>query len=141
MATNIQLQIYKEMALSMHCHKGKGAILPAKPLLLIGLCYAIEAGHVGDNRVSVDELEAQYRLLQGKYGVTTPFNYPTYFLASEPFYHIKWKGEKIVTKAPSAAMLRTNVDYIYLDNALWDVLQDKSALNSFRTSIEDYYLK
>ena len=85
---NIHLQIYKEMALSMRCQRHKGTILLAKPLLLIGICNAIESDNVEDNRISLDEIESQYRILQKKYNVTTPFNYPLYFMASEPFYHI-----------------------------------------------------
>lgn len=140
MVMSIQLQIYKEMALSLRCQKYKGAILPAKPLLLIGVCNAIEEGKVGNNRISLDVIENQYRLLQKKYGVKTPFNYPLYFLDSEPFYHLKWKSGKVVTYTPSATMLRENIEYAFLDNALWDLLQDEESRNYFRKCIEDYYL-
>lgn len=125
----------------MHCQRYKGTILPAKPLMLIGICNAIELGCVGDNRISINEAESQYRILQKKYNVKTPFNLPLYFLASETFYHIKWKNVQVVTNTPSALMLRNNVEYIYLDNVLWDILQDKTMRNYFRKSIEDYYLK
>ena len=39
------------------------------------------------------------------------------------------------------AMLRQNIEYAYLDNALWDMLQDLVICDNFRNSIEDHYLK
>ena len=141
MAENFQLQIYKEMALSLHCHKSKGAIIPAKPILLIGICNAIDCGLISNNRISITEVEKQYRILQKQYLVKTTFNYPFYFLDSEPFYHLKWNEKKIETNTPSVAMLRSNIEYAYLDDALWDLLQDKETRYYFRKAIEDYYLK
>lgn len=141
MAADFQLEIYKEMALSLHCYSRKGTILPAKPLLLIGICNAIDSNLINDNRISIVDIERQYRLLQEQYKINTPFNYPFYFLANESFYHIKWKFNKIVAKNPSMSLLRNNVDFAYLDNALWDLLQIKENRDYFRKSIEDYYLK
>ena len=139
MTNDFQFQLYRDMALSLNCQKYKGHIIPAKPLVLISICNAIALGLVKNNRIPIEIIENQYRSLQAKYNVGTPFNYPLYFLETEPFYHLRWKDGKIQTKAPSSAMLRKNVDYAYLDNVLWDMLQDSETCTKYRESIENYY--
>ena len=75
------------------------------------------------------------------YSATTPYQYPLYFLENEDFYHLKWKDNKVVTHTPSAKLIRENVKYAYLDNALWDLLQEKEMRDHFRRIIENHYLK
>ena len=141
MAQDFLYQMYRDLALSITCQKYWGNLIAAKPLLLICICDAIKQGLVKNNRIRLEVIENLYHIYQEKLKVTTPFNYPFYFLESESFYHLRWKAEKIVTKAPSMAMLRQNIEYAYLDNALWDMLQDLEICDKFRNSIEDHYLK
>jgi predicted restriction endonuclease len=73
---------------------------------------------------------------------TTPIYIPLFHLSSEDYWHIKWKdGYKPATHAhtPSAKYLRENIEYAYLDNALWDLLQDEKARTILRESIVNHF--
>lgn len=48
-------------------------------------------------------------------------------MASDPYYFIKWKDGVEVPKAsrtPSGKFLRENTKYAYLDQALWEEMED-----------------
>ena len=42
---------------------------------------------------------------------------------------------------PSPKFIKENIEYAFLDDGLWDLLQDKSVRNGFRELIISYYLK
>ena len=44
-------------------------------------------------------------------------------------------------RTPSAKLIRENVKYAYLDNALWDLLQEQEMRDYFRKIIIEHYLK
>lgn len=137
----IKMQLYKDMILSMSCFRKNGKVIPAKALVILGIIQSIQDEGSNENRFLVQELKSRYHILQKKHDVKTPCQYPIYFMDNEPFYRIKWKDKKIITKAPSLEMLRNNVECISIDEALWDLLQDQETRDYFRKSIEDYYLK
>jgi len=141
MAETIQHIAYRDLILSMNCQKMNGRIIPAKPLVVLAIIDSIENKTASNNKISIEVVRGVYNNLQAEYNVGTPFQYPLYFMESESFYHLKWKGDKIKTKAPSNRMIRDNIEYAYLDNALWDLLQDSETRTNFRDAIINYYLK
>ena len=66
--------------------------------------------------------------------------YPYYFMNSESFWHLKWKENYIKTKAPSAKFIRDNIEYAYLDNALWDLLQEPEVRQQLREALVSHFL-
>jgi len=61
-----------------------------------------------------------------------PFNY----LQSDGFWHIQMK-----TTIPlqSAKAIRDNVEYAFLDNALWDILQDRETRELLKNEIIRFF--
>ncbi|MCR4768683.1 MAG: hypothetical protein K5874_00475 [Bacteroidaceae bacterium] len=117
--------------------KNNGVRNVAKPLTLLSIVDCIENGIAKNNMLYFDIIEEGYYHLKEQMGLTfnTKVQYPFYFLQSDGFYHIKWKNKPILTKSPSAKMLRGNVDFAYLDNALWDLLQDAEIRHQYKTLI------
>lgn len=122
----------------------RGIVSNAKPLFIISLISAIENGIVQNNRIFIDDIIPFFKKISIQYnsGATpTPTSYPFYHLHTESFYHLMWVDKAVKIEAPSIKWVKEHIEYAYLDNALWDLLQDKETRDYFRQSIEDYYLK
>ena len=48
---------------------------------------------------------------------------------------------KVKKKAPSAKFIRDNIEYAYLDNALWDILQNPDTRDYLKEKIINAYLQ
>lgn len=140
---SIQTQTYHDILLSIKRGTYQGKLINAKPLLLLTVFESIDKGLVCDNKVFFSkELEDIYKEISCSYGCkVTPLFKPFYYLSYEEFWHLKWKTASYNEQHPSSKFIRDNIDYAYLDYALWDLIQDKDTRNYLRTSIEDYYLK
>lgn len=141
MHSSFLYQTYLDAFKSLHCQIVGGKANPAKALIVLSMLDLISEGKDYQNKVRREDIEKQYIINQQKYGVSTPYQYPLYFMENELFYHLKWKIERIKTHTPSAKLVRENVEYAYFDDALYELLQDKSTISEFRTVIENYYLK
>lgn len=63
---------------------------------------------------------------------------------AEEFYHIKWNAGVVPPRqaqSPSGKFLTENVDYAYLDDTLWELLQDKEIREEYKEAIITHYLK
>lgn len=138
---SILISLYTDAINSLHCQICRGKVNVAKPIIICAMINLIEQGFVVDNIFDIKLIKTEYERLQMLYSATTPYQYPLYFLENEDFYHLKWKDNKVVTHTPSAKLIRENVKYAYLDNALWDLLQEKEMRDHFRRIIENHYLK
>lgn len=134
------LDSYRDKWSCLKCQSYKGVVIPAKPVLLLSMLSMIDNEKAKDNRFIVQTLKEEYESMSLGYNLSTPYQYPLYFLESEDFYHLKWKMTKVVTKTPSEKLIRENVEYAYFDNALWDLLQDKETREYFRECIIKNYL-
>ena len=143
MSPAINFNIYKYAILSLKQGVYKGVRTVAKPLALLSLFECIDNGSAINNMLYFDDVELAYDKLNKKYNlnVATKIQYPFYFLQSDGFYHLRWKGKEIKTKSPSAKMLRDNVEFAYLDNALWDMLQDAEIREQYKSLIIENFLK
>lgn len=118
----------------------RGKVFNAKPLLLFSIFDAIEENSIKDNKIHIEELREYYNHENNKFSTKpSPIQYPYYHLWTESFYHLKWITQPQKIDSPSAKFIRENIEYAYLDNALWDLLQDADTRNYFRKVIEDYY--
>ena len=139
---SLQAQTYRDILLTITRGSYRGIFINAKPLLVLTIIDAIEKDTVKNNKIyfSKELLEA-YKQLTKEHGLQiTPLFKPFYYLSYESFWHLKWKTVAYNEQHPSPKFLRENIDYAYLDNALWDILQDQETRDLFRKSIEDYYL-
>lgn len=136
----IIVSFYKDAFSSLHCAVSKGNVNIAKPLLLLSVIELICCIET-NNRIEITRIKNKYEELQKSYGATTPYQYPLYFLENEEFFHLKWKEARIKTHTPSAKLIRENVEYAYLDNALWNLLQDQQMQEYFRTILVNNFLK
>lgn len=135
----ILVSFYKDAFSSLHCSICKGKVNVAKPLLLLSILELIDAG-VQSNRFEIQSIKDKYEELQKQYATTTPFQYPLYFLEYEIFFHLKWKVTRIKTHTPSAKLIRENIEYAFLDNALYDLLQERQMREYFQTLIINNFL-
>ena len=140
MNNEILLKYYIDIFLSIKRANYHGKKVMAKPILLVSLFDCISDNIVLNNKIIHTTLKNTYSDFFSKYHYKeTPIQYPFYFMASESFWHLKWRGNPIKTKAPTDKMLRNNVDYAYLDNALWDLLQDAENRERLRGSIVQHF--
>lgn len=133
--------MYRDFFLSLHCQSSNGKQNLAKPLLLLSMLRLIDNGSVKNNIFYFEDIQREYAILQKEYNVKAPCQYPVYYMESEEFYHIKWLAEAIKVNVPSAKFIRDNVQNVYLDNALWDLLQEDQIRKDFTSSVVNFYLK
>lgn len=145
---NLKTSYYKNCILSIHRGFAFGIPSNAKPLLLLAIIKGIDEGVLLGNKYEYGEsLESFYKELCSYYEPNrkaAPFYKPFFHSASENYYHIKWKGGKMPEHkwhTPSPKFLQENIDYAYLDDGLWELLQDKDVRSDFREIIVNYYLK
>lgn len=122
----------------------RGVISNAKPYFIITIINAIETRVLSNNCIYIDDITPLFKNVSRLYSPTeipTPSSYPFYHLHTECFYHLNWIGNPLKVAAPSIKWVKEHIHYAYLDNALWDLLQNKENRDYFRKSIEDYYLK
>lgn len=124
----------------MKRNKTNGKSSSAKPTYLLCIIEGIEKGVVRNNQIHFDDI---YSLFKEKYSnkdVMPHFPYPFFYLQSDGFYNLQWKVKPKEFKSPTMAFIRENLDYAYLDNALWDLLQDGEVRQQYKTLIIDNFL-
>ena len=133
-------------------HRGNshGCPVNAKPLFLLSIIESIENGVLLTNKVCFNENAIRdlcYEICQQYEPNRTPSPYilPYFHLISESFYHIDWSGVPFVPSpnahSPSGKYIRENAKYSYLDQALWDLLQDFNVREEFRETIINFFIK
>lgn len=138
---SILISLYTDAISSLHCQICRGRTNTAKPLMILAMINLIDKGDITDGLFDIESMKNEYVKLQSHYSATTPYQYPLYFLENESFYHLKWNENRVFTHTPSAKLIRENVKYAYLDNALWDLLQEQEMRDYFRKIIIEHYLK
>lgn len=135
---------YKTLLLGLKRGNSRGVFINAKPVFVISLVDSIDLRISLSNQFFYCDSNKQlYETIYSKLepnSFVTPFFKPFYHLVSDGFWHIKWK-DGIKPSKTSDYKLRDNVEYACLDNALWDLLQDKQNRNALRQSIINFYFK
>lgn len=124
---------YENAILSITRGNHKGVPINAKPIYYITVIDLIEKGEIQNNKIFFSsELQKAFVATSKHFQpdlIPTPLFKPFYYSSSEIFYHLQVK-KPLKTKGLSSLYIRENVEYAYLDNALWDLLQN--ANNRFR---------
>ena len=145
---NLKTSYYKNSILSIHRGFAFGIPSNAKPLFLLSIIKGIEEGVIIGNKFEYEErLETIYSKLCSQYESNrkaAPFYKPFFHSIREQYYSIKWKDGKLPEHkwhTPSPKFIKDNIDYAFLDDGLWDLLQEKSVRDEFCELIVNYYLK
>jgi len=142
---------YKDSLLKTKRGNNHGVFSNAKPIYIISLIDAIGEGVILGNKIPFEceqlvEIYTNLFKLEQDNGETlfranstlTPYNLPYFHLNSESYYHIKWKEGVIPPKqaqSPSSKYLKENVDFAYLDDELWNLLQCAEIRADIRASL------
>jgi len=122
----------------------KGIVSNAKPYLLLSIINALENNEIKDNKIYLTDILPYYLKFSKQFSPQikpSPISYPFYHLKTESFYHLNWKEMEMKNDAPSTKWVKDNIKYSSLDNALWNLLQNKDIRDDYKKSIEEYYLK
>lgn len=138
------IDLYRVLLLQMRRSVIKGGIIVnAKPVFVLSLMDMIEFGVVKANHFLYSGELASHFVKEWEAHIAdmhpTPLCKPFFHLTNDLFWHIQWKTAIKFTSA-SDKIMRDNVDYGYLDNALWDLLQDKEIRDFYRKVIIDNFL-
>lgn len=133
-------EFYLNSILSVKQSVYNGSPNMAKPLLILCIIECIDNRTLLDNRIILDSLCPVYERIQCRYKITRlgKIAYPFYYLVSESFYHLRWK-EHYIKSTPSNKFLNENVNYAFLDDELWNILQNDAVRNEFKKAIEDKF--
>lgn len=139
------IQLYKTMILQTRRGASRnGGIINAKPIFVLSLIEVIRRNAYKFNKIYFDdELNSVYKQLYVRYNpnlTLAPLYQPFYYLVNDGYWHIKWAKQPESNARPSAKLLREYASYGYLDNALWDLLQDEEVRNYFENQIISYFL-
>ena len=153
---NLSTEFYKKIIMQTKRGNNHGIISNAKPIFVLTIIEAISEGFIIGNKILFNNIEliGLYKSNYIKYNNKgnrvyrnavniTPFRMPYFHLNAEPYYHIKWK-EKVVppkqSTSPSNKFLANNVDYSYMDDELWRLLQSLDVRNELINTIINHFL-
>lgn len=145
---NIQGQYYCNELLRTKRGNSRGVFSNAKPIYLLAIIESIDEGVLLGNRIlpNDDRLQSIYKTLYKELEPDkniTIFSLPYFHLNAEDYYHIKWQSgvqPPAQAKSPSQKYLNTNVCFAYLDEELWDTLQDKEIRAYYTKRIKTFFL-
>ncbi|GAB2962132.1 HNH endonuclease [Hymenobacter coalescens] len=123
---------------------------PYKPALLLAVLDGIEDGSIQDNRIYITpELLAAFRSLCRDLSTSAlfranDFSLPFYHLSGDGFWHLRTlPGLEVLLTASrsvkSFRSLRDTVEYAYLDEPLWALLQETGAREELRQALLGRY--
>lgn len=150
----IQLSTYIQQFATLHVHVEGGNVAPHKPIMLLAIIRLISSGKILNNKILAndklkDEFDAlwQRHVLEDstyKPAVWTPY----WHLKNEPFWHFKpltvgFNVDSLVAPGQTASIgkIQENIEYAYLDETLYNLLQSEN--NRYllsRLLIETYLL-
>lgn len=136
------LSYYRNALIQVKRNICRGVVSNSKPILLLSVLDNIQKGLVNDNAIYFDNaLNERYKeLYQSMIGSKiSPACYPFFHINSDKFWHLKWKQAPVKVATVHAKFIRDNIEYAYLDNALWDLLQNPEICSDYRRTIEKFY--
>lgn len=136
---SLKLDFYKDCFHQIRRNICRGRVINAKPCLLIAAIDSVWAGDIRYNQfVYNEELLKRYKEIWHHYlsgQNVTPMWKPFFYLTSEGFWHLKWKGKELHTKSPSNKFIRDNIEYAYLDEDLWELLQNEKERETLKNQL------
>lgn len=128
-----------------------GRKLPHKAIVLLSIMKLIEAGSINENRIELDKVIANqftelWRIFMGTEKCPSVWT-PIWYLKSESFWHFKSNGdegllERLLNFAghPSIGQMRSVIKYAYLDDTLFNFMQNNLDRQQLREVLLNTYL-
>lgn len=148
-------ELYKNLILLTKRGNNCGIVSNAKPIFVLTIIDAISEGIIIGNRIMFDnssfkelykanyiKYENEGKSLFSNNVKITPYNMPYFHLNAESYYHIKWNGKVVPPKqaqSPSNKFLVENVEYSYIDDELWEMLQSSEMRTEFKNAILNHF--
>ena len=142
---------YSSEILKLNCAHIHGRKILAKPIFLLAIIVAIDEKVVTENKFvwnrhneSFCKLEEIYKDLYLGYlpnEYQTPLFKPFFHLKHEKFWHLDVKDKDRIPKSSSVGFLNDDLNYAYLDTALWDLLQYSEVREEYKQLIINFFLK
>lgn len=149
MENRLRIDYYKNAFIRLNCAYVYGRKILAKPIFVLSIIDSIEQGFLAENKIEwkkgvfekfhdlYNEIFSTY--LHNEY--PTPIYKPFFHLAHDGFWHHNVKHSIPPPKAATIRYLSEELNYAYLDQALWDLLQDFNVREEFRETIINFFLK
>lgn len=136
---------YTKRIMNIRQAKIYGETIIAKPVLMLAIIDAIDSNVFTNNQFVINDwLEGHYKMLMSQYAKdsqfddTTEIDKPFWHLESDGFWHLNYPGERLSKgRTPSKAWLKENVEFAYLDESLWILLQNRD----WRMQLRDYIIE
>lgn len=142
METIAPYMYYRDLIIFTQRGNYRGRISNAKPIFVIALIDAIERKIFVDNRLlwGNSEFEAIYYKHSEHYHNRTRIILPFFHLDTSEYFHVKWRQKYHgLNHMPSIRFMIDNVEYAFLDNALWDILQDRETRELLKNEIIRFF--
>lgn len=148
-----ELAKYIDQFSNLNVHVSFGQYAPHKPIMLLTIMSLIESGEIWQNAIRpTDKLRTIFEALWMNY-VHDNTSYdiapwtPFWHLKNEPFWHFKPKEEgfdidSLAAPGQTAKIgdIRDNLAYAYLDQELFELLQDKGIRDILKHQLIDMFL-
>ena len=144
---------YIDQFSNLNVHVSYGKYAPHKPIMLLTIISLIDSGEIWKNAIQpTDKLRTIFEALWMNYvhdnaGFEIATWTPFWHLKNEPFWHFKPKEvgfdiESLAATGQTAKIgdIRENIAYAYLDQELFDLLQDKEIRNLIKHQLIETYL-
>lgn len=136
---------YKNRIESIHQHRRNGETIIAKPVFMVAIIDAIDSNVFTNNMFALNDwLERHFNMLMSQYVKDSQFDdktgieKPFWHLESDGFWHLNYPGGRLSkSRTPSKAWLKENVEFAYLNESLWILLQNKV----WRLKLRDYIVE
>ena len=135
---------YSKRIMNIRQAKINGEVIVAKPVLLLTIIDSIEEGRFLSNRFKLtDWFESRYVMLMQQYTRKSQFpkvtdiSNPFWHLSSDGFWHLNCKVNVPEGMTPSKKWLKDNVEYAYLNDDLWVLLQNQE----WRKRLRDFIIE
>lgn len=138
------LTYYKNKFTKLRVDRAHGAVAPHKPILLLSVIELIEQGLLKHNQIPLSaELIAAFLKLWQSLGSTAhnaDIGMPFFHLTSDGFWHFQPNPgfEPLLSsgaKVRAVGVLRQAVEYAYLDEELFELLQQPTSRNLLITTL------
>ena len=150
MDSQFTLEYYKERIANLHCAWVGGKKILAKPILFLAIIQSIEDNILRKNEIPWGKDSEIFLRLKDVYediftgylpnDCKTPIFKPFYHLKYDRFWHLKLKEEVKYPQASQVGFMNKFVAYAYVDDELWQMLQDVDKRSKLREEIISKYL-
>lgn len=135
---------YAKRIMNIKKAKIHGEVIVAKPVLLVSLIDGVGENVFIDNEFKLSGwLESHYKVLMSEYTRSSRFpkitgiENPSWHLVTDGFWSLQYYQEPQAGVTPSKKWLKDNVEFAYLDEELWILLQNKK----WRLRLRDYIVE